>query len=546
MEAYGSTTSPADIVQRPTETRPTGKPLFGPAIDGLLWKKGRAEDRPRTPVLSILEFKFKPGVDLSDIHGVPRKLWDNSLQYIWSIPGCASIEWGLTLDDSTNVLCMIQWETAASWQMFQDSLGFSLIIGLLGANVDNRCSKLAHLAAPTSTCSNQPTILEMISITFDSDMFPEHKTSFEQEWTKGIALFSNEIRLHDRAYWLEHNASMFAEPTADDIAASRCSTTFVGFLECNRTGYNSHATINLCKDAEGKASTNIQRSLSRKAIKLIKETRKQDAGLLPLPSAPFNSLATILETNFRRQFSHDPNLRLRGLQAVLASIKEVGEGTRRFPLPKGSLNYQGELHLDNMPTIGQFSHFLNSSRPPFIMDIVWLKLKSAMPRKTHDIIRELNDRISRLSGHEKTFWARDVEHTTKVVIFTAWRDQPARAASIEQYYQILDVFAALGPRLAAPLKHETIPWSRPNIGGLQFPRAGYIELITFSVPRGLHNRLLFEQAFAAFKSVTEPSHAAGIPTACSVYTAGGWQLDDAFDLEAEDMDRFTGVLTWTL
>ncbi|KAK4461513.1 hypothetical protein QBC42DRAFT_92171 [Cladorrhinum samala] len=49
-------------------------PRFGPAVDGVLWRRirlGEDDGEPKTPILSILEFTLKPGVDIIHNESAP-------------------------------------------------------------------------------------------------------------------------------------------------------------------------------------------------------------------------------------------------------------------------------------------------------------------------------------------------------------------------------------------------------------------------------------------------------------------------------------------
>lgn len=113
----------------------------------MLWSRRRLRNEGgeglQTPILSILEFALKPGIDIDDEARPSRKLWDATLRYTSSIPGCSTIEWGSTLDEASPValLVLIHWDSTTVWRRFQWCLGFNPIIVLLGLPASNRCAK---------------------------------------------------------------------------------------------------------------------------------------------------------------------------------------------------------------------------------------------------------------------------------------------------------------------------------------------------------------------------------------------------------------------
>jgi hypothetical protein len=88
-------------------------------------------DTDTKPVLSIFRFVFKDINSFLDPRQPDRKLWNANLEYIWSIPGCLAICWGHTVDKPEIIICLIQWESKASWDSFEWSFGFGHLIGML-------------------------------------------------------------------------------------------------------------------------------------------------------------------------------------------------------------------------------------------------------------------------------------------------------------------------------------------------------------------------------------------------------------------------------
>lgn len=135
-----------------------------PSLHKIPYDSRRDEDElPPTPILSILQFTFRSGVDLGDtsqpfstakFFGVcvdnsrfPRTLLGTSE------PGSAS----------QLIIILIQWDSGLAWERFQCSIGFSMLLGYL-ETCYNRCIQLA-LPADLSSSS---TLLELVSYRFPS------------------------------------------------------------------------------------------------------------------------------------------------------------------------------------------------------------------------------------------------------------------------------------------------------------------------------------------------------------------------------------------
>ncbi|KAK4141195.1 uncharacterized protein C8A04DRAFT_31294 [Dichotomopilus funicola] len=546
-------------LQRQLEMRRHAIPRFGPAVDGVLWSRvPPEEDADKTPqgrILSILELPLKPGVDMHNDSGSnpSRKLWDAALRYISSIPGCCAVEWAQGLEDPpVTLLCMIQWDSTVAWRRFQHSLGFTPLIALLHSDVSNRCAKLDVSGTPRlADAEVGTTIVDVVSVTFPTGdgWSPDGRLAFEESWNALVALVTNgpDGPRHSFAVWLESNASTFFDPTPAESAASTKTATFTAFLAWDRTHYGSHRVDSLCDSLRASllASYGDGPSLSRRAAQLISQVQPEDHDPRRQPAAPPNSLPDILEAGFPRRCSADlANLREHTAQELARSISDARARTRLFPAPQGFFISQGELYDGNMPVIPEWRSMRGPVHGYHLVDVVWMQLKgrdSAIQGRR--IYNQLDNEISALPGFVKTFLAHDVENKAKVAVLTVWEDQDARATALPEYRRILDEFAGSSVHVAAPLTHQAFPMARdPGPGGLRLNQVNYLELTSFHVPTGAVERKLFEHAYGAFARMTEPSVVAGIPKACIVSDAGGWQ--PAEEAGGSDLQLFTGVLTW--
>ena len=68
----------------------------------MLWRRirpGEEDEGPKTRILNVLQFTLKPGIDIHDESGSQRGIWESTVRYVGSVPGCCAIEWGSRCDN---------------------------------------------------------------------------------------------------------------------------------------------------------------------------------------------------------------------------------------------------------------------------------------------------------------------------------------------------------------------------------------------------------------------------------------------------------------
>ncbi|KAL2199443.1 hypothetical protein P885DRAFT_67471 [Corynascus similis CBS 632.67] len=557
------------------EVRRNAPRRFGPAVDGVLWSRLRPEETAgsqQAPILSVLEFKLKPEIHLDDRPNPPRKLWDAALCYIRSIPGCRTVEWGLELGDLptasqvSSLSCLIHWDNTVAWHKFQHSLGFTPLVALFGSSPSNRCAKLSPSDELREFCDARSgtTIVDVVSVVFGAEdaSSPEKRSAFEAAWheiASSLAADAHEGPRHSRTVWLENNASTFWDPTPAEAAAANELATFTAFFAWDGAHYDIRRVEDFCSRLRASlppmpSDPDNGPSISKKTLRLINRlpqlgTDHESPQRRPAGSRPLTGLAALLlEANdIRRQCSPDLfRLRENGQQVLAQSISDSrGSKLRLFPAPAGTFVSQGELYDGN--TLPPIPHWKIANQPghdeQYRIDVVWIHLRRGAPKTRAQRVRDqLADAVSTLPGFVKTVWARDVEHQAKAALFTVWEDEHARGQALPQYHRILDHYAASSADLAAPLTHQNFQIAG-NSRDPVFGWVKYLELTSFHIPPGKVERVLFEHAYGAFTWMTEPSQMAGIPTACTVLAAGGWQPAGESPGSSE-YQVFTGVLSW--
>ncbi|KAK3896461.1 hypothetical protein C8A05DRAFT_20564 [Staphylotrichum tortipilum] len=338
------------------EARRTAPKLHGPAVDGVLWNRIRPGDETTEgpPILSILEFPLQPDVELDDDVAAPaRTLWDATVQYVASVPGCGGIEWGTTtgMDDGLagRVVCLVRWESVAAWRRFQYSMGFSPVVGALVVDCSNRCAKVVRGGVPSFGGEGDgETVVDVVSVVFDTGDVAtvEQRGTVEERWEAVMGSVVDGGLRRSYAVWLENNASTFAEPTPEEIAAGLTSAVFMGFVAWDGERYDSRRAEELYTNLRASLPSSDSDNgpvISRKAVRLIKHAQPPYSQHTQ-PVAPHNSLASILKPDPTRQCSADiGNVAKRANEALASSIRDARVRTRLFPAPRGSFMLQGEL-----------------------------------------------------------------------------------------------------------------------------------------------------------------------------------------------------------
>ncbi|PNP49582.1 hypothetical protein THARTR1_09904 [Trichoderma harzianum] len=533
-------------------------PSFGPAVNGILWRQDRPEvtvdQSPQIPILSIIEFSLKPGVDLRDDSRPARKLLDATLRYIRSIPGCRGIEWGLRLpvDVEAGFFCLIYWNGVIAWHKFQHSLGFTPLAALLASDVSNRCAKFGRSSGTPGLGETvrSNSIIDAVSVTFSAqDVWSQqHRLAFEERWNALVASLTDgdgDGRLHSHAMWLENNASTFANPSPAEVAAANVSTTFTSFLFWDGAHYDVHRAEHLCDRLQASLQSphgNQPPSTLRKSIQLITRVRRQESrNPPPPPVSSLTSLASILGGDFPRQCSNDLfNLRKKARLILYRSISDARARTRLFPQPRGDFASQGELHEGGMSVIPEHRQ---ASLDHYLVDIVWMQLKRHSVRAHGPrIFNQVKNDVGALPGFVEAFWARDVDDDTKFAVLLVWGSQHAQSAVLHECRRMLDDIVA-SSAISSPPTYQTFPIARDHEGSTGLDRVEHLELIWFHLPPGALERQLFEHAYGDFARMAVPLQQGGIPTAFRVSSdLGGWQPADA--TESCDSQTFTAALAW--
>ncbi|KAK4223095.1 hypothetical protein QBC38DRAFT_517745 [Podospora fimiseda] len=485
----------------------TAPRCFGPAVNGLLWRKALPGEKHQnqqldtTPILSILKFRLKPEIDMRDESGSPRKIWDSTLKYIRFIPRFLAVEWGTILHHHpTSIFCLIHWDSTASWYKFQYSSGIHPVMMVLDSYVSNRCAKLEPSCPVPLPGFDKAIVVDVISVIALTEytLSPEDLSAFEERWKTLVAAITNSH------HGLQHSTRPVEE---------------------------------LCTSLHVLSST-----VSRKAVQLVAQSVHPQNHHTAPPQQEHHSLESILKVGLPRQCTPDlANLKQLVHETLRNSREDARRRTRLFPAPsqsstpmhtKGHL-YEGNAYYAPNRLFGNPPTPINNHNS---VDIA--------PR----IYSHLKEQLSVLQGFVQMFWARDAEKPRNIAIFTVWENVQAREAASRNYRRILSDFVASSIYLIGPLKHQTF-LRPPSNRSYPFPdrKGPYLEFISYYVPRGAVQRQVFEHAYATITNMTNPHVQEAISTACIVWTGHElWEPDVVSDVgpSSSPNQLFTGIICW--
>lgn len=149
-----------------------------PRFHDLPYSSDKLDEFPDDPVLGILQFTFRPGVDVFDASQRASILWQKSLRFVSTIPGFQRLYWSSVNDVSPcqQIIVLIQWESVFGWKLFQYSLGFSMMLGYI-SQASNRCVQIDLPLEIPDSCH-----LELVSFQFPAALSAsqlDEKAGFE-------------------------------------------------------------------------------------------------------------------------------------------------------------------------------------------------------------------------------------------------------------------------------------------------------------------------------------------------------------------------------
>ncbi|KAL5045880.1 hypothetical protein BDW71DRAFT_214829 [Aspergillus fruticulosus] len=151
-------------------------------------KEALADHLPADPVLSILQFTYRPGVNVAEPSQRAHILWQKSLKLVSTVPGFQRMFWAPVDHTSPHqqIIVLIQWDSGHGWKRFQSSLGFSMMLGYI-ESISNRCiQSVLPVNLPISD-----SLLELVSFRFgfsDEDEYNQ-KPGFKSKWETVFAPF---------------------------------------------------------------------------------------------------------------------------------------------------------------------------------------------------------------------------------------------------------------------------------------------------------------------------------------------------------------------
>lgn len=367
----------------------TVKPKYGPAVAGLYWTKINAERFPAGQILSVVNLTFLSGVDVSDTSSAPGQLWEASLQYIASIPGCTYLK---SASQEQEAVAVILWENCLSWKSFQQSTGFVRMAPILTQKMMNRSLRL-----PATVILGTKKYLQCIETTFEADLDSNARSRFEHQFLSIIEPYVTKHSLLASG-WFENNASMYVKQKQDTRDCTHC--THIALFEFDDRGDHYTELSELAtrlSQVSVLPHTAMKSSLSS-ALTYMDNPRPPSIISELTSSAQFSTLAGILQFPIRRHFSEEAST---GLEwEKLPGVDCIPRPP--FPLSQGSLYaFEGNLPLSSF---GMLRCCAGPPLEPLMVDVAWLTTRSTLDRAKRRVSKMLNHQVRQLPGYVGGFW----------------------------------------------------------------------------------------------------------------------------------------------
>lgn len=382
----------------------TVQPRYGPAVAGVYWAKINAEQFPAGQVLSVVNFELLPGVDVSDTSSAPGQLWEASLQYIASIPGCTDLK---SASQDQDAVAVILWENSPSWKSFQQSTGLTRMAPLLAHEMVNR-----SLMLPSAFVLGAKKYLRCLETTFEGDLDSDARFRFEKQ-------FLSMMKPHGAKYsllvtvWFEHNASVYIKQEQDTRECTH--STHIALLELDDKGDDCTDLTELAtrlSQASILPDTRIKSSLS---AALTYMDNPGPPAMISSPTFPgqFSTLAGTLQFPASRHFSDEASS-IQGLE--LEKLPGVDcTPCRLFLLSQGNL-YRLTYPLSSF---GMLRYLAGPPLEPTMVDVAWLTTRSTLDRVKRRVSKMLNHRVRQLAGYMGGFWVCQSDSVHGFGVFTS-------------------------------------------------------------------------------------------------------------------------------
>lgn len=377
--------------------------FYGPAVTGIYWLRLTAENCPRGRVLSLFDFTFVVGVDVSDSSSAPGKLWGASIEVVRAMPGCVDVK---VASRDSHACALILWESAWSWRSFHESLGLVRMVPLLAEKMTNRSVLIHDGSGPSSERQGG---LSRIETTFEKDLDSATRSAFEKQVSGIINQLWGGTCEALTTGWIEHDAAVADFATEQDNAQVRNQCTHIMLYEDKGNQENRISTL-----VESVAQLAMSPDVKRKNTLWPTMTYHDTSG----PASSESELMARPDAHNLAEALRFPIWR--GKREVKLDDLEQADVRCHFcwPVPPRTV-CQGLLYLPDCPV--HFIRFgtLGNTRPePYMVDIEWLTVRSTVGRGMRGIAKSLNDRIRQLPGYDSGFWVRVVESVPVFGLFT--------------------------------------------------------------------------------------------------------------------------------
>ncbi|CAI7616122.1 unnamed protein product [Penicillium glandicola] len=522
-----------------------------PCLQHTAYDSERDEDQlPASPVLSILQFTFRPNVDVSELSESANALWRTSLGFVSTITGFQGLHWAVVSQASASqqVTVLIQWENGLAWKRFQCSVGFGMLLGYV-TDIYNRCVQLS-LLANISGCD----LLELVSYHFTSKTPPgEWKSTRSKEWKQNF-----------RDRWDFAFAPIIDEATAKSELIFACGDWlqrddqfedhyFAGMLFWS-SGIPAN-TLQQLMESNVHGITTRMAELANHAAAVVSSMTKQlqhvSPGIVAPRDANSSEISQMLHVNH---------------PVFKASVSPIYD----TPAARG-IHYKDQHHLDTVKQAASITHqrivagvagrwypmgSINQhhmpGRPQFderhMIEIISFRAQSGN-RHIDGHFKELRMKLWELEGHPLIRWGADNENAgwwTRITLLIDLRDlERLKMETQSQCQSLIERFSTMCGETLRDFSYASV-FSPPQLDTLT-----NLEITTFEMPLNENDMLSFKHAYDRYLRGTMPQVRSGMslteipaahPKACGWVPANYLSLGDG---DPTTTARFTSMISWS-
>ncbi|PYI31070.1 hypothetical protein BP00DRAFT_486880 [Aspergillus indologenus CBS 114.80] len=434
------------------------EPSRDPCLHGIKWTAtALRDDLPKTPVLSLIRFKFRPEADFMDEQHVAHTLWQQSLVFISTVSGFQRLLWAPISDESRRMVLLIQWRDGTAWQEFQLSFGLGLLLPLLQEVPP--LNQSVTLILPPYFAAGPGHFLELVELSVklaENEYDPAERSRWiKEEWQAVVeslgtapsdssfpglvcgsgGWFEEQLPLESRTFlglllwrtprdaitWTPHQTVRHNLQALIGHTIRQSSLVTASMHECSSLGTSLAA-----RSSASLASLSLSLSLA--------SSSPSSASLAAYSGTIFQTLISPPRYTSDKDFEYQTRFDVRARK----SIDDVASRRRICPSPEAIWCPMGAMGQGGFPT---FQDVPSQAAAPTV-DVLWLQLNNQHP-ETLSLVRRLRLAIHNSLGSPRLRWGRETSQgatgagVCRMGILIEWKKAPP-PSTWAQLYTLVD------------------------------------------------------------------------------------------------------------